>query len=84
MKSQPLLNLGFAAGPVPDAKKPKLMHGSLLMKDNVSERGLSCCWILWRGFVSWEGVVCPVCFVSSVVCVLCGLCPLTVIFVPSG
>lgn len=29
---------GLAAGPVPDAKRPKLMHGTLLMKDNVSKR----------------------------------------------
>lgn len=43
---------GLALGPLPDAKKPKLMHGTLLMKDNVSERVLV--------LVSSEGVnLCP-------------------------
>lgn len=51
---------GLAAGPVPDAKKPKLMHGTLLMKDNVSQRVLG----LGLGplrvvFCVLQGVLCP-------------------------
>lgn len=33
----PSFSTGPALGPLPDAKKPKLMHGTLIMKDNVSD-----------------------------------------------
>lgn len=34
----PFFSVDPTLGMIPDAKKPKLMHGTLIMKDNVSEK----------------------------------------------
>lgn len=38
-------NVSSLTGPLPDPKKPRVMHGTLIMKENVSSSFLRCSWV---------------------------------------